>query len=145
MVYGATSAERCILYAGMQGGSLIEILNDWVTGEDAPYWNRKAAYVAQLIPAALSLLERELIEVWEEPAPAGEGSVMTSDRAAVALADPDKWWRYDPDGNWDPGEDLARHAELATGNTEPMTTIYSIITTQKGLEGGIALLLGQDT
>jgi hypothetical protein len=143
MVYGATSAERCILYGGMHGDSLVEILNDWVIGDDAPYWNRKGAYVAQLIPAALSLLERELIEVWEEPAPAGEGGAMTTDRAAMALADPDNWWRYDPDGNWDPDEDLARYAELATGNTEPMTTIHSIITTHKGLEGGIAVWLGR--
>ncbi len=139
MVFGATEAERCILYAGLTGDSLIEILNDWVRGEDAPYWNRKGAYVADLIPAALSLLERGLIEVWEEPAPAGEGGLVTSDQAAAALADPENWWRYDPDGNWDPDEDLERYSELSKGNSEPMTTIYSIITTEKGRAGGIAL------
>ena len=62
---------------------------------------------------------------------------MTTGRAAQALADPNNWWRYDPDGNWDPDEDLSRYAELANGNTEPMATIYSIITTAKGLEGGV--------
>ena len=50
-----TDAERLILYDGMFGDSLIDILNAWVPDEDAPYWNRKGPYVPQLIPAAISL------------------------------------------------------------------------------------------
>ena len=137
MLEDLTNAERCVLYGGVSGDSLIEILTLWVVGEDAAYWNRKGAYVAPLITASLSLLKRGLIEVWEEPAEFGEGSLMTSDRAAQALADPDNWWRYDPDGNWDPDEDLSRYGELAKGNTSPMTTIYSIITTSTALDQGI--------
>jgi hypothetical protein len=127
-----TDAERCILYSGMHGDSLIDILNSWVPDEDAPYWNRKGPYVSELIPAAICLLQRGMIEVWEEPLPlgVGEGGLMTSDRAAQALADPENWWRYDPDLNWDPNEDLSRYADLATGNTEPMTTLYSVHATE---------------
>jgi hypothetical protein len=129
---GHTDAERCILYEAMTEGSLIDILNSWVTGEDAPYWNRKGSYVSQLIPAAISLLQRGMIEVWEQPLPlgAGEGSFMTSDRASEALADPENWWRYDPDGNWDPDEDLSRYTGPATGNTEAMTTLYCVHRTE---------------
>jgi hypothetical protein len=43
------------------------------------------------------------------------------------------------DGNWDPDENLERYSELSKGNSEPMTTIYSIITTEKGRASGIAL------
>jgi hypothetical protein len=35
MAYDETDAERCILYEGLAGGSLIMILNAWVGGEDA--------------------------------------------------------------------------------------------------------------
>lgn len=132
-------AERCILYEGLTGASLIMVLNSWVRGDDAPYWNRKGVFVPDLIPAALSLLDRDMIEIWEEPAPFGEGSVMTSDRAAVALANPENWWRYDRDGNWDPAEDLSRYVEVSEGNTEAMTVIYSIITTPYALDQGISL------
>jgi hypothetical protein len=134
-----TAAERCILYAGMTEGSLIDIVNSWVTGEDAPYWNRKGAYVSQLIPAAISLLRRGMIEVWEKPLPlgVGEGSLMTIDRAAQALAEPENWWRYDPDSNLDPNEDLS--ADLAHGSTEPMTTLYSVSTTEMARQRGIHL------
>jgi len=126
---------------GHDRGSLIDILNSWVTGEDAPYWNRKGSYVSQLIPAAISLLQRGVIEVWEEPLPldVGEGSLVTCDRAAGALADPENWWRYDPDGNWDPNEDLSRYADQATGNTEPMTTLYSIYATEAARQRGIPI------
>jgi hypothetical protein len=132
-------AERCILYEGLTGASLIMVLNSWVRGDDAPYWNRKCAYVPDLIPVALSLLDRGKIEVWEEPAPFGEGSLMTSDRAAAALASPANWWRYDPDGNWDPDEDLSRCAEVSETDTEPMTVIYSIISTQSARDEGISI------
>ena len=139
MVSGDSAAEQCILYMGADGHSLIDIVNAWAPQEDAPYWNRKGHYVAGLVQAALSLLARDLIEVWEEPAPRGEGSLMTMDRAAEALADPDNWWRYDPDENWDPGEDLSRYAHLAQGNTEPMATLYSVITTPQGLKDTVAV------
>jgi len=43
-------AERCILYEGLTGASLIMVLNSWVRGDDAPYWNRKCAYVPDLLP-----------------------------------------------------------------------------------------------
>jgi hypothetical protein len=136
-----TDAERLILYDGVTGHSLIDILNGWVPDEDAPYWNRKGTYVPELIPAALSLLQRGMIEVWEEPLPLGrgEGSLMTSDRAARALADPENWWRYDPDGNWDPNEDLSHYTDLATGNTAPMTTLHSIYTTDVARQQGIPI------
>lgn len=61
----AESPQRCILYEGPTGESLVTVLNAWVRGDDAPYWNRKGAYVPDLIPAALSLLDRDMIEVWE--------------------------------------------------------------------------------
>lgn len=134
-----TGAERCILYNGMTGGSLIDILNSWVPTEDAPYWNRKGAYVSQLIPVAISLLQRGMIEVWEQPLQVGEGSLMTSDLAAQALADPKNWWQYDPDANWDPAEDLSRYAELADDKTEPMTTLYSVYTTEVARQRGISI------
>src|SRR5215467_16042774 len=127
MLEDLSDAERCILYGGITGDNLIMIVNAWVRGEDAPYWNRKGAYIAPLIPAALSLLQGDMIEVWEESASFGEGSLMTVDLAAEALGNPDNWWRYDPDENWDPNEDLSRYAELAKGNTNPMTWMYSII------------------
>jgi hypothetical protein len=136
-----TDAERCIQYEGMYGSSLVEILNSWVLGEDAPYWNRKGTYVPQLIPAAISLLQRGMIEVWEQPLPlgVGEGGLMTSDLAAQALADPRNWWGYDPDDNWDPNEDLSRYADLADDNAEPMTTLYSVCTTEAARQRGISL------
>ena len=138
---GLTDAERCILYQGMYCSSLIDILNSWVMGEDAPYWNRKGTYVSQLVPAAISLLQRGMIEVWEQPLPlgVGEGSLTTSDLAAQALADPKNWWRYDPDDNWDPNEDPSRYANLADDKTEPMTTLYSVCTTEVARQRGIAL------
>jgi hypothetical protein len=134
-----SDAERCILYEGLTGESLVTVLNAWVRGDDAPYWNRKGAYVPDLIPAALSLLDRGMIEIWEEPAPFGEGSLMTLDRAAEALANPKSWWQYDPDGNWDPDEDLSRYAEVSKSSYEPVTAIYSIITTQSARDEGIAI------
>jgi len=134
-----SDAELCILYEGLTGASLIIVLNSWVRGADAPYWNRKGAYVPSLIPAALSLLERGMIEIWEEPAPFGEGSLMTGDRAAAALASPENWWRYDPDDNWDPDEDLSRYAEVSQTRAEPMAVIYSIITTQAARDAGISV------
>lgn len=134
-----TDAECCILYEGMYGSFLALILNSWVLGEDAAYWNRKGPYVSQLIPSAVSLLHRGMIEVWEEPLPlgVGEGALMTSDRAAQALADPKNWWQYDPDANWDPNEDLSRYADLAD-DTEP-TTVYSVLTTEVARQRGIQI------
>ncbi len=134
-----SDAERCILYEGLTGHSLIMVLNAWVRGDDAAYWNRKGVYVPELIPVALSLLDRGMIEIWEEPAPFGAGSLMTRDRAVEALANPRNWWRYDPDANGDPDEDLSRYAEVSETDAEPMTIIYSIITTQAARDGGISV------
>jgi hypothetical protein len=49
MVFGDTGAEQCVLYEGTHGHALIDIVNAWAPDEDAPYWNRKAPYVAELI------------------------------------------------------------------------------------------------
>jgi len=134
--------QRCILYEGLVGGSLVVVLNSWVayvSVEDAPYWNRKGAYVGPLATAARSLLEMGLAEIWEEqvlvgPGGAweiGEGSLMFLDMAVEAVSNHENWWRYDPDGNWDPSEDLSRYADVVGTNTEPMTRMYTIIATQE--------------
>lgn len=64
---------------------------------------------------------------------------MTIDRAAEALANPKNWWQYDPDLNWDPDEDLGRYAEVSKSSYEPVTVIYSIITTQSAWDEGISI------
>lgn len=140
--------QRCILYEGLFGGSLIDVLNSWVVlarPEDAPYWNRKGAYVGPLATAARSLLEMGLAEIWEQQlllsragvAEFGEGSLMFRDMAVQAVSNHENWWRYDPDGNWDPEEDLSRYADMASTNTEPMTRMYTIIATQETRDLGL--------
>lgn len=130
MAYSKADAKRCILHEGLTGGYLIMILNAWVSGEDAVFWNRKGAYVPQLIPVALSLLAQGMIEIWEEPLPLGEGegSLMTADPAAEALADPRNWWRYDPEDDSDP-EDPGPPVGETDADWEPMTTYYSVLST----------------
>jgi hypothetical protein len=59
---------------------------------------------------------------------------MLTDLAAEAVSSPENWWRYDPDGNWDPNEDLTRYAEFASTRPEPMTTLYMLITTETARE-----------
>ena len=135
-----SEAQRCILYEGMHGATLAMVLNAWVarvSNDDAPYWNRKGSYVAPLARAARSLVDLGLVEVWEERAEVGEGGLMPHDLAAEAVSDPENWWRYDPGGNWDPGEDLTRYAGLEAANTEPMTTIYTLITVKAALDLGL--------
>jgi len=56
---------------------------------------------------------RGLIEVWEAPVGVGEGGLMLPDLAMDAVSKHENWWRYDPEENWDPGEDLTRYAGLA--------------------------------
>jgi hypothetical protein len=143
MTYDEADAVRCILYEGVTGGSLIMALNSWVGGEDAPYWNRKGAYVQQLIPAALRLLAQGLIEVWESPLPpgAGEGSLMTTDRAREALTDPGNWWQYDPEDDSDP-ERESYQLGLTAGATYLVVSVYSIITTPAAQEQGITAWMG---
>jgi len=127
-----TREQRCILYEGVFGHTLIDVLNAWVAwaaNGDAPYWNRKHAYVEPLARGARSLVNRNLIEVWEEPVGVGEGGLMLPDLAAEAVSNPENWWRYHPDENWDPNEDLTRYAALEDTDTDPMTALYSVITT----------------
>jgi hypothetical protein len=90
-----------------------------------------------LAHAARSLVELGLVEVWEQPAGIGEGGLMLCSLAAEAVSDPANWWRYDPGGSWDPGEDLTRYAVLEATNTEPMTTICTLITVQAALDLGL--------
>jgi hypothetical protein len=139
------NAVRCILYEGLTGGSLIMILNAWVGGEDAEYWNRKGAYVPELIPAALSLLRDGMIEVWQEPLPlgVGEGSLVTIDRAAEALSDPGNWWRYDPDDQSDSAPRV-ESADDPDHDRGPMRSMYSIITTAAARDRGVAIWCGTD-
>jgi hypothetical protein len=140
--------QRCILYEGLVGGSLVGVLNSWivyVSAEDAPYWNRKGAYVGPLGTAARSLLEMGLAEIWEKqifrcPDGAvefGGGSLMLRDMAVDVVSDHENWSRYDPDGNWDPEEDLSRYADMAATNTEPMTKMYTVIATQEARNLGL--------
>jgi hypothetical protein len=132
-----TKEQLCILLEGMNGHSLLDILNAWVPGEDAPYWNRKSPYVGALARAACALIESGLIEVWEEPVGVGEGGLMLRDLALEAVADHENWWRYDPDENWDPDEDLTRYARFADTNTEPMTTMYCLLTVREAVDRGL--------
>ncbi len=60
-----------------------------------------------------SLIDCGLIEVWEAPVGVGEGGLMLPDLAMDAVSKHENWWRYDPEENWDPGEDLTRYAGLA--------------------------------
>jgi hypothetical protein len=133
-----TNEQRYILYqTGTSEQNLICLLNGWVGGEDAPYWNRKGPYVAPLARAAQSLVEWGLVEVWAEPVTVGEGGLMLRDDAVAVLGDPSNWWRYDPDDNWDSNEDLSRYAGLEDSDTSPMTVIYSLFTTDATNELGL--------
>jgi hypothetical protein len=143
-----TLRQRCILYEGLTGGSLSDVLNSWVAyrcPKDAPYWNRKGDYVAPLATAARSLLEIGLVEVWESQlllspdgvTQIGEGSLMLRDMAIEVVVTTDNWWQYDPDGNWDPEEDLSRYINVAKTNAEPATRMYTIIATQKARDLGL--------
>lgn len=132
--------QHYLLYEGLAGSTLIDALNGWVCwacNQDAPYWNRKGAYVAPLAKAARSLVEAGLTEIWEEPVGVGEGGLMLPGLAAEAVSNPASWWRYDPDGNWDPDEDLTRYAEFAGTCPEPMTTLYTLMTAKTAREHGL--------
>lgn len=134
--------QRCILYEGVTGATLTDVLNAWVAstnGEDAPYWNRKGSYVLPLARAARSLVDLGLVEVWQEqPDGIGEAGLMLSSQAAEAVSDPASWWRYDPEENWDPGEDLTRYAGLEVTSAERTATIYTLTTVKTALEFGLA-------
>lgn len=135
-----TDEQRYILYEGATGGQdLIGLLNGWVVGPDASYWNRKGDYVAPLAAAAKSLVQLELIEVWAEPGEGGEGGLMLKEDAAEAVGIPSNWWNYDPDLNWDPTEDLSGYAAFENSNTASQTsTFYTVITTDSAVELGLA-------
>lgn len=123
-----------ILYeAGTGGRNLIELLNGWVGGDDAAYWNRKGAYVVPLAHAAQSLVNMGLIEVWAEPVGVGEGGLMLRKDAAAVVGDPSNWWRYDLDENWDVNEDLSRYTGFEESDTSPMAATYTVITTDPTL------------
>jgi hypothetical protein len=135
-----TEEQRCILYEGLTGHSLVDVLNGWVgwaCAADAPYWNRKSAYVGPLARAARALVESGLIEVWEQPVGVGEGGLMVRDLALEAVGNHENWWQYDPDGNWDPGEDLTRYAEFAGADTDPATAMYLVISTHLARDQGL--------
>lgn len=130
-----SEAQRCILFEGVTGATLAEVLNAWaatVNNDDAPYWNRKGGYVAPLARAARSLVDLGLVEVWQQPVGVGEGGLMLCDLAAEAVSDPENWWRYDP-GDRVPGEDPTGYAGQDASPTEPMTTIYTLITVKAAL------------
>ena len=112
---------------------MIELLNGWVVGEDAAYWNRKGPYVE----AAQSLVELGLVEVWADPTGAGEGALMLREDALAALGDPSNWWRYDSEDNWDPNEDLSRYADLEASDTSPITAIYTLFATDSTNDLGL--------
>ena len=135
-----TAEQRCILFEGLFGHTLIDVLNAWVPDEDAQYWNRKGAYVEALARAARALVDVGLIDIWQETLPLGDGGgeLMLPGLAAEAVSNPENWWRYDPDDNWDPDEDLTQYTGLADTTGGPMTTLYSVITTQTARDLGLA-------
>jgi len=138
-----TPEQRCILYEGITGSSLVDILNSWVAvshPEDGPYWNRKGGYVGPLAEAACSLIRSGLIEVWEEPAGVGEGGLMLAGPALEAVRDHENWWRFDPDDTGDPEEAATRHEALAGTATDPMTTMYIVITSDQARDRGLVRL-----
>jgi len=63
--------------------------------------------------------------------------LMLCDVAMEVVSDHENWWRYDPDGNRDPAEDLSRYADMAGTNTEPMTKMYTVIATQEARNLGL--------
>jgi hypothetical protein len=133
-----TDAQRHILYgAGTGGWTLIELLNGWVDGDDAAYWNRKGAYVVPLAQAAQSLVNMGLVEVWSEPVGVGEDGLMLREDASAVVGDPGNWWRYDPDDNWDPSEDLSRYAGFEDSDTSPIAVIYTVVSTDSANELGL--------
>lgn len=132
-----TKEQRCILFEGIHGHSLVDVLNAWVPDEDAPYWNRKSPYAEPLARAARPLVEMGLIEVWQEPLGRGEGGLMPPGAAAEAVSDPANWWRYDLEDVQDPDEDVTRPAGLADNSTDPMTVLYGVITTQLAKDLGL--------
>jgi hypothetical protein len=114
---------------------LVMVLNEWSGNtDDAPYWNRKEKYVAEVSGAAVSLLRAGLIEVWESLA-SGYAGPLPSEPAGHVLATPSNWWRYDPAANWDPDEDMGRYRmyENLPSEAEPFH-VYALFPTERWRE-----------
>jgi len=119
---GLTEVQRFVLIEAFEESRLIDVLNGWADPADAPYWNRKAKYVPALIEATSALLAQGLIEVWAESPGVGEGGLLPAGAAAEVVADPDNWWKYDPDEN-------TTGAGAADTDADPTIVPYTLLAT----------------
>ncbi len=97
---------------------LVDVLNGWAPAETS--WTEKRRYVGELAAAARSLVEMELIDVYEAPSGVGEYAPLFRDDAIAEIENPDNWWGED----WDqePSDDDKPVRILALGPTERART-----------------------
>jgi hypothetical protein len=98
-----TAEQQYVLNEAIQGERMIDVLNGWAGySPDAAYWNRKEKYVAPMLLATKSLVELGLIEVYREVDAPGQDELLPLEVGVHVVSEPDNWWRYDPEQNWDP-------------------------------------------
>jgi hypothetical protein len=87
----------------------------WAFGSDGSgNWNRNHRHLARAIKAALTLLNADIINVWESLRDGiGDGGLLLDDKARAALAEFRNWWTYDVDGPDDPDVPVAQRTESA--------------------------------